>query len=67
MRKKFLTQDYQWSLEGKVRPDCRRQCYACGILPGFAELRRQNPGDVWKCPEVSQGRVRAVTETLQEA
>ena len=66
VRKKFLTQDYQWSLEGKVRPDCRQQCYACGILPGFAELRRQNPGDAWKCPEVSQGRVRAVN-TLQEA
>ncbi|HVP20992.1 MAG TPA: B12-binding domain-containing radical SAM protein, partial [Anaerolineaceae bacterium] len=58
--KKFLTQDYTWSLDGKTRPDCRRQCYACGILPNFAELRRQNPGDVWKCPEVSRGRVNAL-------
>jgi radical SAM superfamily enzyme YgiQ (UPF0313 family) len=58
--KKFLTQDYTWSLEGKTRPDCRRQCYACGILPNFAELRRQNPGEVWKCPEVSRGRVNAL-------
>ena len=58
--KKFLTQDYTWSLDGKIRPDCRRQCYACGILPNFAELRRQNTGDEWKCPEVSRGRVNAL-------
>jgi hypothetical protein len=58
--KKFLTQDYTWSLDGKTRLDCRRKCFACGILPGFAELRRQNPGDVWKCPEVSRGRVNAL-------
>jgi len=58
--KKFLTQDYTWSLDGRTRPDCRRQCYACGILPNFAELRRQNTGDVWKCPEVSRGRVNAL-------
>jgi len=57
--KKFLTQDYTWSLDGKTRLDCRQKCFACGILPGFAELRRQNPGDVWKCPEVSRGRVNA--------
>ncbi len=65
--KKFLTQDYTWSLEGKTRPDCRRQCFACGILPGFAELRRQNPGEVWKCPEVSRGRVRALAPEPEEA
>ena len=58
--KKFLTQDYTWSLEGKTRLDCRQKCFACGILPGFAELRRQNPGEVWKCPEVSRGRVNVL-------
>ena len=58
--KRFLTQDYTWSLDGMTRPDCRQKCYACGILPGFAELRRQNPGEVWKCPEVSRGRVNAL-------
>ncbi len=50
--KKHLAQDYLWSLRGKTRADCRRQCYACGILPTFAELRRQTPGDFWKCPEL---------------
>jgi radical SAM family uncharacterized protein len=58
--KRYLTQDYTWSLEGKTRLDCRQKCYACGILPGFAELRRQNPGEVWKCPEVSRGRVKTL-------
>ncbi len=52
VRKKYLLQDYQWSLTGKPRADCRTQCYACGILPVFKELRQNNPGDAWKCPEV---------------
>ncbi len=32
--------------------DCRLNCFACGILPTFANMRRENPGDVWKCPDV---------------
>ncbi len=55
--KKFLTEDYLWSLQGKTRLDCRQNCYACGILPTFAELRRQNPGDAWQCPEVKSKRI----------
>jgi len=50
--KSFLKADYRMSLNGILRADCREQCYACGILPGFIELRRQNPGQGWKCPEV---------------
>lgn len=57
VRKKFLTEDYLWSLQGKTRQDCRQRCFACGILPTFAELRRQNPGDTWKCPEVKSKQV----------
>ena len=52
--KRFLTQDYLWSMEGKIRVDCRERCYACGILPTFKDLRRENPGKVWLCPEVKQ-------------
>jgi radical SAM family uncharacterized protein len=52
VRKKFLADDYQWSLEGRTRIDCRDGCFACGILPTFADLRRQNPGEVWQCPDV---------------
>jgi radical SAM family uncharacterized protein len=52
VRKAFLFQDFRMSLEGQIRLDCRLNCFACGILPRFADLRRENPGEVWKCPEV---------------
>jgi radical SAM family uncharacterized protein len=59
VQKKFLVEDYQWSLEGQTRVDCRDQCFACGILPGFKGIRREHPGGHWKCPEVSpRGRSR---------
>jgi len=57
VRKKFLTEDYLWSLQGKTRVDCRERCFACGILPTFADLRRENPGDVWQCPEVKTRKI----------
>ncbi len=50
VRKEFLKQDFQWSLQGKVRLDCRQQCYACGILSTFKELRVAAPNGGWKCP-----------------
>jgi radical SAM family uncharacterized protein len=52
VRKNFLFQDFRQSLEGQIRVDCRLNCFACGILPIFADMRRANPGDVWKCPDV---------------
>jgi radical SAM family uncharacterized protein len=52
VRKSYLFQDFRMSLEGQIRIDCRQQCFACGILPTFTDLRRQNPGNFWKCPEV---------------
>jgi len=52
VRKNFLFQDFRQSLEGRIRVDCRLNCFACGILPAFANVRRENPGEVWKCPEV---------------
>ena len=52
VRKNFLFQDFRQSLEGQIRVDCRLNCFACGILPTFAGMRRENPGDVWKCPDV---------------
>ena len=52
VRKNFLFQDFRQSLEGQIRVDCRLNCYACGILPTFANLRRENPGEGWKCPDV---------------
>jgi radical SAM family uncharacterized protein len=52
VKKAFLLQDYEWSLEGKTRPDCRGECFTCGILPLYNDLRHQNPGPLWLCPEV---------------
>ena len=54
VKKSFLLQDYQWSKEGKTRPDCRTDCFSCGILPAYNDLRHQNPGELWLCPEVSR-------------
>jgi radical SAM superfamily enzyme YgiQ (UPF0313 family) len=56
VRKKFLFQDFRQSLEGQIRVDCRQKCFACGILPTFANLRRDFPGEGWKCPEVKSPR-----------
>ncbi len=53
VRKKFLFDDFRQSLEGLIRVDCRQQCFACGILPAFANTRREHPGNYWKCPEVN--------------
>jgi radical SAM family uncharacterized protein len=50
VHKSFLLEDYQWSLAGKVRPDCRQRCYACGILSDFNDLRLAAPGGGWGCP-----------------
>lgn len=50
VRKNFLFQDFRQSLEGQIRIDCREHCFACGILPTFSNLRRENPGNYWKCP-----------------
>lgn len=52
VKKQFLIEDYQWSLQGQTRADCREGCYACGILTKYAETRRRHPGKLWKCPEV---------------
>ena len=63
VRKKFLLQDFLMSRESKTRLDCRLQCFACGVLPYYAEIRRANPGDAWSCPEVktpSKGKTPVV-------
>jgi radical SAM family uncharacterized protein len=64
VRKNFLFQDFRMSLEGQIRVDCRLNCFACGILPTFANLRRENPGEVWKCPDVKSPRTSLIGEQL---
>ena len=63
VRKNFLFQDFRQSLEGHIRVDCRLNCFACGILPTFANMRRENPGDVWKCPDVKSPAPKVTVET----
>ena len=53
--KRYLLQDYQASVRGETRPDCREQCYACGILTAFREQRAELPVGAWGCPPVAGG------------
>jgi len=64
VRKNFLFQDFRMSLEGEIRVDCRLNCFACGILPTFSNLRRENPGEVWKCPDVKSPQRSMVSNQL---
>jgi len=64
VRKNFLFQDFRQSLEGQIRVDCRLDCFACGILPTFAQMRRENPGDVWKCPDVKSPARKATSGSM---
>jgi radical SAM family uncharacterized protein len=52
VKKKFLAQDYLMSLSGETRQDCRGQCFACGILPKFSQMRSRTPAGAWECPPV---------------
>jgi radical SAM superfamily enzyme YgiQ (UPF0313 family) len=53
--KEFLARDYEASLRGEVRLDCREQCYACGILTAFREERGGLTSEAWGCPPVGSG------------
>jgi len=50
--KKYLLEDYQASLRGGTRPDCREHCYACGILTAFREEQVGLAVDAWGCPPI---------------
>jgi radical SAM superfamily enzyme YgiQ (UPF0313 family) len=50
--KKYLTRDYEASLRGETRLDCREQCYACGILTAFRDERAGVGVDGWGCPPI---------------
>lgn len=58
VRKAYLLSEYHASLVEKTQNDCRQGCFACGILPKYADLRRNNPGSHWKCPEVPRRPVK---------
>jgi len=50
--KKFLLREYRKALAGETTDDCRKHCYACGILAEFRHERRGVPADAWGCPPV---------------
>jgi radical SAM family uncharacterized protein len=52
VRKDFLKKEYQNSKDLQTREDCSSQCHACGILAAFSELRKSQPGKLWKCPDL---------------
>jgi hypothetical protein len=52
VRKSYLKQDYLMSKKGETRVDCRDNCFACGILPKFNDLRAQTEEMAWECPPV---------------
>lgn len=52
VKKSFLKQDYEMSIKGETRVDCRDKCFACGILPKFKETRSQTNEMDWECPPV---------------
>jgi hypothetical protein len=58
VRKKFLAEDFLMSQRGETRVDCRERCFACGILPTFANVRSQTPAQAWECPEVKPKHMR---------
>ncbi|GAB4481180.1 MAG: TIGR03960 family B12-binding radical SAM protein [Anaerolineae bacterium] len=64
VHKKFLLQDYLMSQQGETRHDCRDGCFACGILPKFAQTRAETPAEAWQCPPVvprdRRGRAREI-------
>jgi len=64
VRKNFLFQDFRQSLEGQIRVDCRLDCFACGILPTFAQMRRENPGEAWKCPDVKSPSRKVISDQV---
>ncbi|NJL93334.1 MAG: hypothetical protein HC915_06185 [Anaerolineae bacterium] len=58
VKKKFLLEDWLWSQRGDTREDCRNQCFACGILPKFAQTRATTAEPDWECPPVVPKHLR---------
>jgi radical SAM family uncharacterized protein len=50
VQKHWLWTDYQASLKGKTRSDCRQHCSACGIQSTFHELHARPKQQAWICP-----------------
>ncbi|MBN1440063.1 MAG: TIGR03960 family B12-binding radical SAM protein [Anaerolineales bacterium] len=54
IRKAYLRRQYEDSLAGRTQGDCRRECFGCGILSTFRELREALPAEERFCPIVDR-------------
>ena len=50
VRKQFLKRDLLSSQAGETRDDCRNNCFYCGILDSFTDLRPSTSEVYWGCP-----------------
>ena len=48
--KRTLRKEYENSLNGVLRPDCRTGCYGCGIVQAFHDVQPEKESDRWFCP-----------------
>lgn len=48
--KKTLRNEYENSLNGILREDCRDGCYGCGINRTFSLIQPRTNGEKWFCP-----------------
>lgn len=62
VKKKFLIEDWLMSQRGETRVDCRDQCFACGILPKFSQVRSETPSEAWECPPVVPKHLRGIKQ-----
>ena len=52
--KKILRKEYENSLNGILRPDCRTGCYSCGIVQAFSDVQPDEESVRWFCPVKKQ-------------
>ncbi len=53
--KRTLRKEYENSLEGVLRPDCRQGCFGCGIVQAFHDIQPEDESVKWFCPLPEKG------------
>ena len=53
--KRTLRREYENSLSGVLRPDCRTGCYGCGIVQAFHDIQPEEESVRWFCPLPEKG------------
>lgn len=55
VNKRTLRREYENSLNGVLRPDCRTGCYGCGIVQAFQDFQPEEESVRWFCPLPEKG------------